>query len=108
MNAIAVFVVAYVLPGVVVDSIVVALVVAFVIGFLNFFLRPLLVILTLPITIFTLGLFMLVINALILLLAAKAIPGFYISSFWWALLYGLILSMFGIWANMYSKNFRNA
>jgi putative membrane protein len=69
-----------------------ALIFALVLGVLNLFIRPLLVILTLPITIVTLGLFLFVINALIILLADKLMDGISIDSFWWALLFSLLLS----------------
>lgn len=69
-----------------------ALIFALVLGLLNLFIKPLLVILTFPITIVTLGLFLFVINALIILLADKLMDGITIDSFWWALLFSLLLS----------------
>lgn len=69
-----------------------ALLFALVLGLLNLFIKPLLVIFTLPITIVTLGLFLFVINALIILLADKLMNGIRIDSFWWALLFSLLLS----------------
>jgi putative membrane protein len=60
---------------------------------LNLFVKPILIILTLPITIFTFGLFLFVINALIILLAAKFVNGFRVDGFWWALLFSLLLSV---------------
>ena len=62
-------------------------------GILNLFVKPILIILTLPITIFTFGLFLFVINALIILLAAKFVNGFRVDGFWWALLFSLLLSV---------------
>ena len=70
-----------------------ALVLAIVLGILNLFVKPILIILTLPITIFTFGLFLFVINALIILLAAKFVNGFHVDGFWWALLFSLLLSV---------------
>jgi putative membrane protein len=89
----AVLVVAYVLPGVSVSSFFVAFVTAVVIGFINTFLRPLLIFLTLPLTIFSFGLFLLVINAFLIMLASALIPGFEVVNFWWALLFSLVLSI---------------
>jgi putative membrane protein len=56
-------------------------------------IKPILIFLTIPITILTLGLFLLAINAILILLAAEIIPGFYVDGFWWALLFSLILSI---------------
>ena len=81
------------LPGVAVDSYVTALIVALVLGILNLFARPILVLLTLPITIITLGLFLLVINGLMILLCSKFISGFEVSNIWWAILFSLLLSL---------------
>tara|TARA_R110002012_G_scaffold62168_4_gene163348 strand:- start:17832 stop:18215 length:384 start_codon:yes stop_codon:yes gene_type:complete len=92
LNAIAVVILSYVLPGVGVDSMLTAIIVAVVLSILNFLVKPILVIFTLPITILTLGLFLLVINAIIILLAANLIDGFYVTSFWWAIIFSLLLS----------------
>lgn len=92
-NAIAVLVTAYLLPGVDIKDFLTAIVVAAVLALLNNFLKPILIILTIPVTILTLGLFLLVINALIILLADDLIGGFTVASFWWALLFSIILSV---------------
>lgn len=92
LNALAVVVLSYVLPGVGVDSMVTAIIVAVALSLLNFIVKPILVILTLPITIVTLGLFLLVINAIIILIAAHFIDGFHVTSIWWALIFSLLLS----------------
>ncbi len=92
LNALAVIILAYVLPGVGVDSITTAIIVALVLSVLNFLVKPILVILTLPITIITLGLFLLVINAIIILIAANFITGFQVSSIWWAIIFSFLLS----------------
>lgn len=75
------------------NGLLTALLVAAVLGLLNALLKPLLIILTLPVTVLTLGLFLLVINAVIVLLAAKLVDGFHVDSFWWALGFSLLLSM---------------
>jgi len=93
LNAIAVFALAYVLNGVQVDGYVSAIIVAVVLSILNLLIKPLLVILTLPITIITLGLFLIVINALIILLADKLIDGFSVDNIWWAILFSVLLSI---------------
>ena len=85
---------AWLLPGVNVDSAWTnVLVVAVVIALLNAFVRPLLIFLTIPASIFTLGLFLLVINASIIMIADSLLEGFSVSSFWWALLFSFILSI---------------
>ncbi len=83
---------AHLLPGVHVPNFMTALLVALVLGLLNIFVKPLLVLLTLPATIVTLGLFLLVINAIIILLCAELVPGFTVDGFWMALLFSLVLS----------------
>lgn len=93
INALAVFILAYVLTGVNVDGYLSAVIVAVVLSILNLFVKPILVIFTLPATILTLGLFLLVINAVIILLADKLIDGFAVTNFWWALLFSVLLSI---------------
>lgn len=80
------------LPGVSVNSFMTALVVALVLGLLNIFIKPILVLFTLPATIVTLGLFLLVINAVIILLCDELVDGFEVADFWRALLFSLVLS----------------
>ena len=93
LNAVAVIFLAKVLNGVNVDSYTTAIIVAIVLSILNLLVKPILVILTLPITIITLGLFLLVINAIIILLADKLIDGFSVSSIWIAILFSILLSI---------------
>jgi putative membrane protein len=93
ISAVAVFVTAYLLPGVHVASFWTALVIAVILGLVNFLVKPLIVILTLPVTIVTLGLFLFVINAAIILLVAWIVPGFRVDGFLWALLYSIVLSL---------------
>ena len=94
LTAIAVLIIAQVLPGVQVAGYSSAIIVAVVLGLLRIFVRPLLILFTLPITILTLGLFLFVINALIILLADQLIDGFAVAGFWVALLFSLLLSFF--------------
>lgn len=93
ISAIVAFALSYILSGVHIQSFITALILAIVLGILNLFVKPILIILTLPITIFTFGLFLFVINALIILLAAKFVNGFRVDGFWWALLFSLLLSV---------------
>ncbi len=94
LTALAVLAIAYLLDGVNVDSYVAAILVALVLGLLRVIVKPILVILTLPVTIVTLGLFLFVINACIVLLASNIVAGFSVSGFWIALLFSLLLSLF--------------
>ncbi len=82
-----------ILGGVHIDSYVTALIVAAVLAVLNAVVKPIMIILTLPVTIITLGLFLFVINALIILLCAKLVPGFAVDGFWWALLFSILFSI---------------
>lgn len=83
----------YWLPGIEIDGFLSALILAMVLAVLNAVVRPVLVLLTIPITIFTLGLFLLVINALIIIIAGELVIGFRVDGFFAALLFSLILSL---------------
>ncbi len=93
IGGLAVFLSAYILPGVTVDSFLTAIIVAVVLGVVNALVKPVLVLLTLPVTVVTLGLFLFIINALMVLLVAVVVPGFKVSGFWMALVFSLILSV---------------
>ena len=93
LTAIAVIILSKILPGVTVVGYGYAILVALVIGVLNSVVKPVLVFLTLPATIISLGLFLLVINAVIILLADYFLSGFSVAGFWWALLFSLLLSL---------------
>lgn len=92
-TAVFVMLLAYLMPGVKVHSFFDALMVAVVLGLLNIFIKPLLVLFTLPVTIVTLGLFLLVVNALIVMLCDTLIDNFYIDTFWHTFLFSLLLSI---------------
>lgn len=81
------------MPGVHVAGFVTALLVAVVLGLLNVFIKPIFILLTLPFTIVTLGLFLLVINAIIILLCTNIVGGFSVDTFWTALLFSIVLSI---------------
>jgi len=89
--ALAVYFASYLIPGVTVDSYWIAIIVALVLGILNAFLRPVLNLLTLPINILTLGLFSIVINAIIILLVDGIVGGFAVNGFWNAVLFSIVL-----------------
>jgi len=93
ISALAILIAAYLLPGVEISGFLTAFVLAVVFGLINAFLRPLLVLLTLPLTVITFGLFALILNALLILLASAIVPGFTIASFWWAFLFGIVLAL---------------
>jgi putative membrane protein len=93
ITAVLVVVIAHFMPGVSVDTFTTSLIVAVVLGLLNIFIKPILILFTLPITIVTFGLFLLVINALIILLCTKIVGGFHVQSFWTAVFFSIILSI---------------
>jgi putative membrane protein len=95
INAVAVIISAKLIPGVGVNGIVAAIIVALVLGLLNTFVKPILLILTLPITILTLGLFYLVLNVIIVYIADYFISGFSVDGFVPALLFSLALAVIG-------------
>jgi len=98
LNAVALLAVAYVLPGIVIASFWSAMLGAVVLGLLNTLVKPFLILLTLPITIVTMGLFLLVLNALVFWFAGSVFKGFQVDGFWWAvagaILYSVISSLF--------------
>lgn len=92
LTALAVVILSYVLPGVSVEGYFSAILVAVVLALLRLTVKPMIILLTLPVTIVTLGLFLLFINAFIILLADYFVSGFSVASIWWALLFSLLLS----------------
>jgi len=103
VTALALLLTSQVLPGIEVTGIYPALIAALVLGILNVIVKPILVILTLPITILTLGLFMFVINAALFMFAASFIDGFGVDGFAWALLGSLLVSISSAVANNFIK-----
>ena len=93
IGALAVFAASYLLPGVHIDGFITAIIVALVLAVLNLLLKPLLIILTIPITILTLGLFLLVINAIIVLVCSALVDGFTVDGFIYALLFSIVISL---------------
>lgn len=95
-STLVVIISAYLLPGVQIKGFFSAFVTAVVIALLNLVVRPILLFLTLPINIITLGLFTLVINAAIIMLASAIVPGFKVDSWWWAILFSIVVSLITI------------
>jgi putative membrane protein len=93
LNAVALLVVAYLLPGITVASFGSALIAALVLGLLNTIVKPVLILLTLPLTVVTLGLFLIVLNALVFWFAGSIMKGFQVDGFWWALLGAIVYSI---------------
>jgi len=93
LNAVVILALGQILSGVRIDSYLTALVVAAILAFLNSFVKPILVILTLPITIVTLGIFLLFVNAFIILITVKLVDGFYVENIWWAILFSVLLAI---------------
>jgi len=91
--AISIIIASYLVPGVTVNSFFNALWVALFLGVVNVLIKPILLLITLPINILTLGLFTFIINALLILLASSVLKGFEVSGFWVAVLFGIILSL---------------
>ena len=105
ISAVVAFGLSYILSGIHIQSFVTALILAAVLGLLNLIVKPILIVLTLPITIFTFGLFLFVINAIIILIAANFVKGFRVDGFWWALLFSLLLSV--LTSFLYRKSTEN-
>ena len=103
ISTISVFVAAYLIPAVVVDSVLTAFIVAVVLGILNIFLKPILVVLTLPINILTLGLFTLAINVGLIYVADYLVEGFSVGGILAALLFGLVVSLVNSFLNAVAK-----
>ena len=103
VSAIAVFIASYILPGVDVDNFMTALIVAVLMGVVNAFIRPIITLLTLPITLLTLGLFAFVINALLILLVDYLVPGFEVDGFLWALVFSFVVSLISSFLSSLTK-----
>lgn len=94
ITSLAALLAAYLIPGVHIADYLTAVFLALVLALMNTFLKPVLIFLTLPMTVLTLGLFLLVINALIVLMASHFVKGFRVDGFWSALLFSILLSLF--------------
>lgn len=104
LNAVALLAVAYLLPGITVASFGSAMWAALILGLVNMLVKPVLILLTLPITIVTLGLFLFVINALLFWLVGSMLTGFKVNGFWWAVIGAIVYSLIsGFLTNLISK-----
>lgn len=93
VSALSVFIASYIIPGVEVQNTLTIFIVAIVLGVLNTFIKPVLVVLTLPVTVLTLGLFIFVLNALMVLIVSWIVPGFHVDGFITALLFSIVVSL---------------
>lgn len=103
IGTLAVWITGSILPGVHLDGFWTALIVAVLLGIVNVLVKPVLVVLTLPITLVSLGLFLFVINAGLILLIDSLVGGFAVANFWWALLFSLVVSIVTSFLNSLSK-----
>ncbi|MEQ8579603.1 MAG: phage holin family protein [Balneola sp.] len=93
LNSVAVFATSKILPGVEIKNFWSAIVVAALLAIVNTFLTPIIQLIALPVTLITLGLFALVINTLMIMLVDALVDGFKIKNFWWALVFGIVMSL---------------
>ena len=103
INALGLMLLAYLIPGITVDSFYYALVAAFVLGLLNLVVRPVLILLTIPLTIVTLGLFAFIINGALFFFAASFLEGFAVANFWYAMLGAIGMSIISTVGNVWVK-----
>ena len=102
ITAVVAFGLSYILRGIHIDTFWTAIILSIVLAILNVLIKPILIILTFPITLVTLGLFLFVINAGMILLTSKFVSGFRVDGFWWALLFSLLLSI--LTSLLYTEN----
>ena len=91
ITALAAIIASYILPGVYIDGLLSAVILALLLGLLNVTVRPLLLMLTIPATVLTFGIFIFVINAIVILICDAILPGFEVDNFWWAMLFSIVL-----------------
>lgn len=108
VSSFAVLIAAYFMRGVEVDSFTTAIIVAFVLALMNALLKPILIILTIPVTVMSFGLFLLVINAFIIQITAYLVDGFSVTGFWAALFFSILLSLITWVLELPTKNRRNS
>lgn len=101
ISAVSLLIISYIVPGIEVQGFFYALIAAVFLGVLNAIVRPVLIILTLPLTILTLGLFLFVVNGIMLMLVSLVIKGFHVNGFWPAVLGALLLSVINWFSNSY-------
>ncbi len=101
LTAVTLLVVAEILPGINVSSVYIAVITAIILGFLNLTVKPILILLTLPVSIMSMGFFLFIINALLFWFASSFIQGFEVNNFWYALLGSLLVSLASILGNRF-------
>lgn len=104
VSSLSVFLAGWLLPGVQIDSFTTAVGIAIVLGLLNATLKPLLIVITIPITVMTLGLFLLIINAIIIGVADQWIDGLHVRSTWTAILFSFLISTISSWMYRWGDN----
>jgi len=104
VSSLSVFLAGWLLPGVQIDSFITAVGIAIVLGLLNATLKPLLIVITIPITVMSLGLFLLIINAIIIGVADQLIDGLYVRSTWTAILFSFLISTISSWMYRWGEN----
>jgi putative membrane protein len=104
INSISLLLVVYVVSGIVISSWLTAIAAALVLGLLNAFVRPLLIILTLPVNILTLGLFTLIVNGFMFYLVALLVPGFVVAGYWNAFLGALVFSIISFLLSLLTRS----
>ncbi|MEQ8705544.1 MAG: phage holin family protein [Phaeodactylibacter sp.] len=102
INGFLVYLCAEILSGVSIDGYLNAVLVALLLGMVNFFVRPVLTLLTLPITILTLGLFLLVINGAMVLLVDWMLDGFYVDGWIWAIFFAIVMAIFNLFVGQFT------
>lgn len=107
LAALAIGIAAYLIPGVSI-TLLGAFVLAVVLGIINWFIKPLILLLTLPLTILTLGIFWLVVNAAFILLAALVVPGFSVAGFWSAFFFAIVLSLVNAFFHVLGRRSRTS
>lgn len=105
LNTLAIIITAYIVPGIAVDTFTSALLAAIVLGLINTFIKPVLVLLTLPLTVITLGLFLFVVNAIVLRFTTLFVPGFIVDGWMPAILGAIVLSIASTALSMLVKDF---
>ena len=104
ISSLSIFLAGWLLPGVQIDSFTTAIGIAIVLGLLNATLKPLLIIITIPITVLSLGLFLLIINALIIGIADQWIDGLHVRSIWTAIVFSFLISTINSWLYRWGEN----
>ncbi len=102
--AVAILLTAHFLQGVHVENFGIAIFASIILGLLNMFVKPILTFLTFPITVVTLGLFLFVLNALMIMVVSNTVDGFHVENFWWALIFSLIVSIINSILNSFIGN----